>query len=102
MVLKMKPKIKYKFSGKIWQHASAGWYFVSLPKDYSEEIRENLQWQEEGWGRMKASASISDYEWDTSIWFDSKTGVYVLPLKAVIRKKFSLEIDDLIEVVVLI
>jgi hypothetical protein len=43
-------KIKYEFSAKIWQHsAPGGWYFVSLPVELSNEIRENLKWQEEGW-----------------------------------------------------
>ena len=59
-------KIKYEFSAKIWQHsAPGGWYFVSLPVELSNEIRENLKWQEEGWGRLKASAKIGNSEWNT-------------------------------------
>lgn len=52
----------------MWQHsAPGGWFFVSLPEEISSEIRENLQWQEEGWGRMKASARVQDITWDTAI-----------------------------------
>jgi len=95
----MPAKIKYNFSGKLWKSdGQGGWFFVTFPKDMSDEIRENLQWQEEGWGRMKAIAKLQDTEWDTSIWFDKKQKRYVLPIKADIRKKASLSIDDVISV----
>jgi len=85
-------KIKYDFSGKLWRHsASLGWYFISMPKNISKEIRDQLQWQEEGWGRMKASAEINGQRWETSIWFDKKTETYLLPIKAVIRKNLKLK-----------
>lgn len=95
----MHAKIKYDFTGKIWKHnANGGWFFVSLPKEISKEIRENLQWQEEGWGRMKASANVNEFEWDTAIWFDKKHDTYLLPLKSDIRKKAGLKINDRITV----
>ncbi len=95
----MQAKIKYDFLNKIWRHnATGGWYFVSLPKDISKEIKEHLQWQEEGWGRMKATAEVKEFEWDTAIWFDKKHNTYLLPLKTDIRKKASLELDDTIAV----
>ena len=89
----MQAKIQYNFSGKIW---NGGWFFVSLPKDISKEIRAHLKWQEEGWGRMKATAIIKEIEWDTAIWFDTKLDTYLLPLKADIRKKARLELNDTI------
>lgn len=85
-------KIKYKFSCTLWKYSgSGGWYFVSLPKVASKEIRDHLQWQEEGWGRMKASAIINNQEWNTSIWFDKKKNTYILPIKASIRKNLLLK-----------
>ena len=90
----MKGKIKYEFSTKMWKHNSpGGWYFVSLPKTISEEIRENLKWQEEGWGRMKAAAEIGEHLWETAIWFDTKMSTYILPIKAEIRNKSDLKIN---------
>ena len=94
----MKGKIKYEFPTKLWKHnAPGGWHFVSLPKDFSQEIRKNLQWQEEGWGRMKAVAQIRAEKWETTIWFDSKQERYYLPVKAEIRKKTQLVLDQTIE-----
>jgi len=92
--MKMKGKIKYEFSAKIWQYPGpAGWYFVSLPIEITNEIRENLKWQEEGWGRMKAFAEIENTTWETAIWFDKKHNTYLLPIKAEIRKKELIEKD---------
>jgi hypothetical protein len=73
---------------------------VSLPAVIAREIRENLQWQEEGWGRMKASARIGKTTWETSIWFDKARDTYILPLKAEIRKKEALEVDREIHVTI--
>lgn len=99
----MQAKINYKFSAKLWKDTSSGgWFFVSLPKDISKEIREHLKWQEEGWGRMKAVAIINNLEWNTAIWFDTKSNTYLLPVKAEIRKKAYLQLDDIIHVNVLI
>ena len=95
----MQAKIQYCFSSKMWQHSSpGGWFFIAFPKDISVEIRENLQWQEEGWGRMKATAAIGDWKWDTSIWFDKKMNTYLLPIKSEIRKKAKLQLDEIINI----
>ena len=99
--MKMNGKIKYEFSATTWQYSSPGaWYFVSLPKGLSEEIRENFKWQEEGWGRLKATAKIGNSEWETAIWFDTKMNTYLLPLKSEIRKKENLEIGKNAEVII--
>jgi Domain of unknown function (DUF1905) len=91
--------IKYTFSAKVWQYDGPnGWFFVSLPVDTSKEIRENLKWQEEGWGRLKANAQIQSYEWKTAIWFDTKQNNYLLPLKADVRKKFLIEKEQILEI----
>lgn len=91
----MNGKVKYEFSAKVWQHAGqGGWYFVSLPKELAKEIRNHLKWQEEGWGRLKATARIGNSQWETAIWFDTKHNTYLLPLEAEIRKKEDIEIKE--------
>lgn len=90
--------IKYRFSGEVWQHeASGGWYFVSLPQSISREIRTHHQWQEEGWGRLRAKAMINHTIWQTAIWFDTQRNTYLLPLKAAVRKKETVEIGQKID-----
>jgi hypothetical protein len=90
----MNVKIHYTFESLLWQHATpSGWYFISLPVEVAREIRENSKWQEEGWGRLKATARIGNSEWNTAIWYDTKHQTYLLPIKAAIRVKELLQVD---------
>lgn len=83
-----------------WQYAApGGWHFVSLPRDLSAEIRNHFK-QEEGWGRLKATAKIGNSEWKTAIWFDTKRNAYLLPLKGEIRKKENLAVRKTVNVTV--
>ncbi|WP_348810862.1 DUF1905 domain-containing protein [Flavobacterium maritimum] len=101
MTSKSNGKIKYEFITKIWQHAGqGGWHFVSLPHELAKEIRDNLKSEEEGWGRLKATAKIGNSEWGTAIWFDTKMNTYLLPLKAEIRKKEKLETEQNIKTII--
>ncbi|EAR00989.1 hypothetical protein FB2170_09466 [Maribacter sp. HTCC2170] len=85
----------------MWQHQSpGGWHFVSLPMDLANEIRKNIGWQEEGWGRLKAMAKIGDNKWQTAIWYDTKKRTYLLPIKAEIRKKEALKTESTINTVI--
>jgi hypothetical protein len=91
----MDGKIRYQFEALMWRvNAQGGWHFVSLPKDISDEIREALKWQEQGWGRMKATAIIGDLRWETAIWFDTKRGTYILPIKSIIRTKTGIRLNE--------
>lgn len=97
----MQAKIQYNFTAKLWQHSSdGGWVFVSLPKNLSNEIREHLKWQEEGWGRMKAKASIKGFDWDTAIWFDKKMDTYLLPIKASVRNAKKIELNQIVDITI--
>ena len=95
--------IKYDFSAEVWQHSGVGgWYFVSVPNSISREIRTMLRSEEEGWGRLKAIAVIGKSQWKTAIWFDTKRDEYLLPLKADIRKKETIEVGKIIGVSLLL
>lgn len=97
----MPQKIKYTFQSRMWRSAGqGGWSFVSMPTEMSQEIREHLRGEEEGWGRMKAMAMIGNTQWETAIWFDTKHNTYLLPIKADVRKKEKLELNSMMEVMV--
>ena len=82
----------------LWQHASpGGWHFISLPVEMAREIRDNSKWQEEGWGRLKATARIGNSEWETAIWYDTKHQTYLLPVKAAIRAKERLKENTFVQ-----
>ena len=95
--------IKYEFTGMthLYQEGDVcSWHFIFFPKDLAKEIRSNHKYQEEGWGRMKATVKIGDTEWKTSIWFDTKNNTYLLPVKKEIRQKEKIEIDKDVEVAI--
>ncbi len=95
----MHHNITYEFTATIWQYPSTnGWVFVSLPQTMAAEIRTQIRWQEEGWGRMKAKAKVGESIWDTSIWYDTTHKTYLLPLKAAIRKKEDLVLGQTIQI----
>jgi hypothetical protein len=94
----MNVKIHYTFASILWQHASpTGWYFISLPVEMAREIRDHSKCQEEGWGRLKATAKIGNSEWNTAIWYDTNHQTYLLPIKAAIRAKERLRINTFVQ-----
>lgn len=83
--------VKYSFTGVIWRSdPPGGWFFVSVPSDFSDEVRMTFGNEEEGWGRLKATARIGSTEWKTAIWYDTKRSGYLLPIKADVRLKEDL------------
>lgn len=94
-------RIPYNFIATPWQHnKDGGWYFVSLPKQLSKEIRCVLKFEEEGWGRLKAVAKLGQTEWRTAIWFDTKMDTYLLPLKFEIRRKENITSEKLVKITI--
>jgi hypothetical protein len=95
------PEQSYSFSAKVWKSGGfGGWYFVTLPKELSVKIRKEFWTQEEGWGRLKAIAYIGNTEWKTAIWFDTKKGSYLLPVKTSVRKEENIDVEDNITVAI--
>jgi len=93
--------IQYEFTAIPWQHSGpAAWYFVSLPNELAKEIRNALKFEEEGWGRLTATAKIGNSKWKTALWFDTKANTYLLPLKAEIRKVENVVIGKEVKAVV--
>ena len=90
---------EYNFKSKVWQwHASDSWYFVSLPKEESKEIKELYSFPRHGFGAIAVIVQIGDTTWETSIFPDSKTGTYILPLKKSIRKLEKISEGDMVEI----
>jgi hypothetical protein len=79
---------QYKFKAEVWLYkAAAAWHFITLPKDVSEQIKFFAAAPGRGWGSVRVKVTIGATSWDTSIFPDSKSGCYLLPLKADVRKK---------------
>lgn len=99
------PSTVYQFHSKLWVYGAAlqennhepikgAWYFITLPKDISKEIKTLFSFTKRGWGSLYVQATIGKTTWDTSIFPDKKLEAYVLPIKADIRKKEALKPDQ--------
>lgn len=89
----------YSFKAKLWKHdGPSGWFFVSVPIATSKRIRRSHLSSEEGWGRLKTKATIGRTSWQTAVWFDSKRGRYLLPVKKTIREKEGIKPNKTVSV----
>lgn len=96
--------IKYEFTAKVWNYSSTagtgGWYIACLPKEMSKEIRENLKFLEEGWGRLKMTAKIGNTQWETAIWFDTKLNTYFASSQSRNQKKEKIGTGKEVEIMI--
>jgi hypothetical protein len=88
-------KREYKLKAKVWiWQGEAGWHFVTLPVEASEEIDFYFAHLKHGFGSLKVSVTIGETTWKTSIFPDKKAKSYLLPLKADVRKKENIHEGD--------
>ena len=93
--------MRYAFEAEIWLHTGAktAWHFVSLPPEFSERIRGLRGPRAAGWGSVRVAATIGETTWRTSI-FPAESGVFVLPLKAEVRRAENIGAGDRVAVAV--
>jgi hypothetical protein len=85
MVQAVKPT--YTMQSKVLPYPGmAAWRFLTLPKKQGQEIKQKFGSLSRGWGSLPVSVIVGSSTWNTSIFPDKKSGSYLLPLKAKIRK----------------
>lgn len=78
----------FKTTAEVWLYPGmAAWHFISVPKTMTAKIKKQYEGLARGFGSLKVKAIIGKTSWKTSIFPDNKTGTYLLPLKAEVRKK---------------
>jgi hypothetical protein len=79
----------YKIREKVYLYnaSKASWHFVNVSKNKSKEIKKLFGGMAGGWGALPVIVTVGKTRWKTSVFPDSKKGVYILPLKAEVRKK---------------
>jgi len=85
----------FEFAAPLWRYPAAdGWHFVSLPAEVSAEITDITAGARRGFGSVRVGVTIGASSWRTSIFPDSKTGVYLLPVKKAVRVAEHLHVGD--------
>jgi hypothetical protein len=87
------------FSGELWRWGGgSSWYFVTLPKDLSDVLASAKNSVPRGFGSVRVAAKVGGSEWHTSVFPDSRSGCYIMPVKKQIRRAEMLEECDRIDV----
>lgn len=94
-------RMDFRFQARLWLYEGAGaWHFVTLPTEIADVIREMAQPPSRGFGSVRVAVTIGQARWHTSIFPDSKSGSYVMPVKKQVRVAERLSDGDLVEVIV--
>ena len=89
-------KKAYTFKSKVWLYPGmTGWHFTGIPKKESEEIKKDSK-VKAGFGSVPVMVTIGKTKWKTSVFPDKRSGTYLLPLKAGVRKKENIFSEDTI------
>ncbi|KTS05479.1 MULTISPECIES: DUF1905 domain-containing protein [Microbacterium] len=92
-----------RFEGDVYRweaRTDSDWYFVALPPELSDDIRETQTFRR-GFGGVRVDATIGGSVFRTSI-FPQAGGVYVLPLKRAVRDAEGISPGDIVVVDLLV
>ena len=89
----------YSFRAELWLYpGEAGWHFLTLPADVADDLREEAAVFRKGFGSIKVTAEISGHTWQTSVFPDSRSGSYLLPVKKAVRTAARISAGDDVDV----
>jgi hypothetical protein len=79
----------------LWSGEGGSWHFVTIPAEEAVEIRleSAASGIRRGFGSVRVRASINGIVWATSI-FPQKSGGYLLPVKAAVRRDAGIAAGD--------
>jgi Domain of unknown function (DUF1905) len=96
-----------QFEAEVWLWQSKGaWHFLTLPLDKAQELQAVdgtylhivHHKKRRGWGSIPVTVRIGSSTWDTSIFPDTRSDSYILPLKSDIRKREKIAVGHLVSV----
>lgn len=92
--------VQHVFRARIWEHSSTdpgSWHFLTLPAGLSDDITLEAG-PRKGFGSIRVEVSIGVTTWHTSLFPDSATGSYLLPVKKQVRRAEGLLVGATCEV----
>ncbi len=85
--------MEFEFNGKIWfWRGPAPFFFVTMPEAQSHDLKAISGSVTYGWGVIPVKVQIGNTEWKTSLF--PKDDLYIVPIKASVRKAEHLEEGD--------
>ena len=82
-----------EFNGIIWYwRGPSPFYFVTVPAEQSSNLKAISSFVTYGRGVIPVNVRIGETEWKTSLF--PKDGLYLVPIRANVRKEENLELGD--------
>jgi hypothetical protein len=81
----------------LWTGEGGSWHFITVPESDAHEFRAESLVRRGGFGSVKVEASINGVTWRTSA-FPQKSGGYILPVKAKVRRDAGISAGDTVTV----
>ena len=77
----------------LWTGEGGSWHFITIPEEQAAEFRAESLVRRGGFGSVKVEATINGISWRTSV-FPQKSGGYILPVKAKVRRDAGISAGD--------
>ncbi len=93
--------MSWTFRAAAWKwdvRKEAGWVFVTLPPDVTDELDEAAGPDKAGFGSVRVAVRVGTSSWSTSVFPDTARGGFVLPLKKAVRDREGIEVGTEVEV----
>ncbi len=91
---------RFTFTAPLWRWTarqestdSGAWCFVTLPPDVVDEVRQRAA-EPRGFGSVRVSVEAAGTSWETSVFPDSASDGFVLPVKKAVRLAAGVEEGD--------
>jgi hypothetical protein len=81
----------------LWSGEGGTWHFITVPAEDAVEFRAESLSRPGGFGSVKVEATINGVTWRTSV-FPQKSGGYILPVKAKVRRDAGISAGDTVTV----
>ncbi|MFZ0161621.1 MAG: DUF1905 domain-containing protein [Kineosporiaceae bacterium] len=71
---------EFEFTAPLWLHPGGEWHFVTVPEEISEDIHDLTAGLRRGFGSVRVAVTVGDTSWRTSVFPDSTSGTFLLPM----------------------
>ena len=89
----------FRFDAELWEYTGqAAWVFLTVPVAQSADIAAIPREPRPGFGSIRVSVTLGESTWLTSIFPDSKSGTFLLPVKKAIRAREGVSPGDVVGV----
>ena len=93
--------MRHTFRATIWRYpGDAGWRFVTLPTDVTDEIDDHTVAAQRGFGSVRVEVQLGASRWQTSLFPLKDAGSFVLPLKKPVRAAEGVDDGDEVELTI--